>query len=85
MFDNNQVSNQTEAYLLGFLYADGYVTGEVKGRYYVLGISLSQKDASFLEAINTHLHGNIVQKTQGKYLITKLTKCDVRLTEKLLP
>ena len=51
MFESHQVQNELEAYLLGFLYADGYVTGEYHGRYYLLGIGLKAEDKDFLQWI----------------------------------
>ena len=51
MFKSHQVQNELEAYLLGFLYADGYITGKYHGRYYLLGIGLKAEDKDFLQWI----------------------------------
>ena len=39
MFDFDIASNEVEAYLLGFIYADGCITGYRCGKYRVLQIT----------------------------------------------
>lgn len=51
MFDSIQVENEQEAYLLGFLYADGSINTFVSGKYRALTIALQEKDQSFLQNI----------------------------------
>ena len=51
MFDSIQVENEQEAYLLGFLYADGSINTFASGKYRALTIALQEKDQSFLQNI----------------------------------
>ena len=56
MFENDTVSSPEEAYLLGFLYADGCITSkrinsQGEEKFYCLSIGLAEKDLSLLEAI----------------------------------
>lgn len=52
MFDQSTAINEEEAYILGFLYADGFITGRNKnGKYYSVGATISEKDAQLIDNI----------------------------------
>lgn len=59
IFKNTQVISHIEAYILGFIYADGTVLNPNKGNYKMMRISLSTKDSDFLLRLNNYLGGNI--------------------------
>lgn len=62
MFKHASISTEHEAYILGFLYADGFVTGKYKnGKYYSVGSSISSKDRQILNDIHAIfiLHGYV--------------------------
>ena len=53
MFKSPSITTEHEAYVLGFLYADGYVTGKYKnGKYYSVGSSVSISDRQILDDIS---------------------------------
>lgn len=60
LFQGSQVANELEAYLLGFFYADGCVSGFSSGKYRVFSIALAEKDKEYLQwmanVINQYLH-----------------------------
>jgi hypothetical protein len=65
LYKNGVVNNEIDAYLLGFLYADGCVTNKYKGVYKSISISLSIKDKSFLEQIAKYFGVNIKGDVYG--------------------
>lgn len=70
IFQNPQVDNSLEAYLQGFIYADGCITSKksrIDGfvQYYALQIGLNEKDKDFLQKI-TDIFNNALNK---EYLI----------------
>lgn len=88
MFDNPQVQNEIEAYLLGLLYADGCIEGKRYEKYYTLGITLSEKDKIFLQKIlnifNTELNKNYDLKYSANTKSYKITICNVQLINNLI-
>lgn len=60
LFQGNQVSNELEAYLIGFFYADGCVSKFEHDAYRTFRVTLSEKDRDYLQwiadVINEHLH-----------------------------
>ena len=77
MFDNNQVTNEIEAYILGFLYADGCITDYSYDKYRVLSIALSQIDKDYLQQLC-----DIFNNELGKQYTIKHSQntCSYRLT-----
>lgn len=51
MFTSPTIETEVESYILGFLYADGFVTNRVNGKYYSVGATVSRKDDQILEDI----------------------------------
>lgn len=88
MFDKPQVQNEIEAYLLGFIYADGYITSKRCDKYYTLGITLSEKDRLFLQKIlnifNIYLNKKYEMKYQEKTKSYKILICNVELVDNLI-
>lgn len=88
LFNDKIIKTEIEAYLLGFIYADGYITGKKKDKYYTFGITLSEKDENFLLLLNEFIDGSVKrvkQKCQtGYFNSVRLTKCDVKFIEKLI-
>lgn len=66
MFDSDIVKNETEAYLLGFFYADGSVSKEN-----IFSIALAEKDKDFLQ--------NIANILNQAFAVDKKLKYDARL------
>ena len=60
LFQDNQATNELEAYLLGFFYADGCVAKFECGAYRIFTISLCEKDKDYLQwmanILNEHLN-----------------------------
>jgi intein/homing endonuclease len=90
LFKNSKINNEIDAYLFGFIYADGFVTGRVKDKYYTLGITLAEKDSAHLSILNDYIQGNIkdgvvtLKQTNKSYKTTRLTKCSVKLVACLI-
>lgn len=61
MFQNDCVIDQIEAYLLGFIYADGTILFDSsnRARYNTMKIDLAIKDEGFLLMLNDYLNGHI--------------------------
>lgn len=61
MFENEKVANDVEAYILGFLYADGTVVanGAKTKTYKTLNIKVKRTDDEVLFKMNKYLNGNI--------------------------
>lgn len=61
LFREKQVTNQVEAYLLGFIYADGTIlfSSANKARYSTMKIDLAVKDEDFLLRLNEYLRGHV--------------------------
>jgi hypothetical protein len=89
LFENCKVNNEVDAYLLGFIYADGSLTNKVKDKHYSLTIGLSKKDELHLLNLNRFLNGKIrylssnIKGYDKVYESIRLTKCDVSLVENL--
>ncbi len=83
LFLNSKINNEIDAFLLGFLYADGFVTGKYKGQYKALGVTLSKKDESFLCKIASLLETSVKTSKQGKYEIAKCYKYNPSLVQVL--
>lgn len=88
MFDCDQVQTQIEAYLIGFLYADGYITNFTYNKWRALGISLQERDKDFLQNIcdifNSNLSKNYSLKYQSKTKSYKLMICDCSLVQRII-
>ena len=89
MYQNDKVCNEQEAYILGFLYADGFVTCERNGKYYVIGSTVSLKDEQIIIDISNHFNNaKIKYKNQncqtGNFDAISLQICDVKLVEKII-
>jgi intein-encoded DNA endonuclease-like protein len=90
MFENNQVTSEIEAYILGFLYADGSIHGDYKNnkRYYTLSINLKKSDKNYLKKICNIFNKELIKKYTLKYCPKtnsyKLSICSVELNQKLL-
>ena len=70
LFQNHQINNELDAYLLGFFYADGTITDFSYGKYRLFSIALSEKDKDFLQwicdVINENLNKNYTLKYNKK-------------------
>ena len=79
LFQGSQVSNELEAYLIGFFYADGCVTEFKYGAYRLFTISLAEKDKEYLQwmtdTINQHLHTNYKLRYLDKTKSYRLSVC----------
>ena len=88
LFENDQAQNELEAYLLGFFYADGSITGKVKDKYYLLSISQSYSHKDFLQKIcdilNFHLEKDYKLKEDKKLRAYKLTIGNVKMVSNLI-
>lgn len=93
MFENDKVSSPLEAYLLGFIYADGFVSyarpnKECKDIYYALGIGLSIKDRKFLQDItdifNIDLGKSYKLHEQAKTNSVRVVICNKLLVNRLI-
>lgn len=88
LFQNNYVVNELEAYLLGFFYADGSVTGYKYGAYRVFSITLAEKDKDFLQWICNVINDDLNTKYELKYNIKtksyKLNICKKEFIEKII-
>jgi LAGLIDADG-like domain len=89
IFIDNTVSNEVEAYTLGFLYADGFVTSNKKGRYYVVGSTVSLNDEQIILDISKFFKNSKVKYKSsncqtGEFDTISLQICDVKLSERLI-
>ena len=88
IFQDKQVKNELEAYLLGFFYADGCVCGFRNGCYRVFSIALAEKDKDFLQwiadVINKNLNSNYSLKYNENTRSYKLSICKTEFIEKLI-
>lgn len=89
LFKNCKVNNEIDAYLLGFFYADGFVTSKVNGKYYIFGITLSGKDGEFLDKLADILLGvevkmGSVSVKDKSYKTASLVKCDVKFVSDVI-
>lgn len=88
LFQNHQINNELDAYLLGFFYADGTITDFSYGKYRLFSIALSEKDKDFLQwicdVINENLNKNYTLKYNKKTKSYKLTVGDGLFVQKLL-
>lgn len=55
----NDITTSNQAYWLGFIYADGYITSNKKETKYSLGIELQKSDNTHLQKFNRCINGNI--------------------------
>jgi intein/homing endonuclease len=53
----HEIDSELKAYLLGFIFADGWVTHNTKQRNYEFGMELQSRDRCILEALNNELGG----------------------------
>lgn len=92
MFLHNQVSTIEEAYLLGFLYADGFITNKRTNQagediYYSLGLTLQESDKEFLQKVldffNKKLQKTYVLKYHPDRKACSMLIFDVELVRRL--
>ena len=90
LYENNKVNNEIDAYLLGFFYADGFITGRNKknGKYYVFGITLSSKDKDFLNEIakilETKTKDAFSKRYDKSYPTSRLSIGNIKFVETLI-
>lgn len=89
MFLNNEVQNEKEAYLLGLLYSDGFVTNKVNDVYYSVGITTSIKDKDLILNISKYFHRPIIKYKcyscqTGSFEAISLNIFDVKLVKRLI-
>lgn len=89
MFLNETVSDEVEAYILGFLYADGYVTSKVKDKYYVVATTVSIRDEQIVIDMSRYFDkAKIKYKSNncqtGNFDTICMQVCDVNLVERLI-
>lgn len=53
----HEINTPLKAYLLGFIYADGWISYNVENRNYEFGIELTEEDKYVLDLINNELGG----------------------------
>lgn len=87
----NKIDSQNKAYILGFLYADGFIQSARKYSSRKLGISIQEKDKELLEDINKELESTYPIKkyhTSGGYKIgisyVRLLISSPKLCEKVI-
>ncbi|WAX16506.1 hypothetical protein LC76P1_00069 [Lysinibacillus phage LC76P1] len=78
-FDN--IDTEEKAYILGFSYADGYVTKSGDAKYF--GIAISTEDSEILDKINRAMDSNYeiknyMTKENGKYKSTPYSRLLIR-------
>ena len=61
------VNTYTEAYLLGFLYADGCIESSRADKYYTLSMQLAEKDRDFLDNIRKFFNEKLNKTYRLKY------------------
>lgn len=78
-----QIDTQEKAYILGFLYADGYVN-EKKNSVY---LSLQERDKDILEKINNCIQSRplifVVHKKERQYPMYRMVVCSKKVVEDL--
>jgi len=89
MFENEKVANEVEAYILGFLYADGFVTGRKKEKHYVIGSTVSINDEQIILDISKYFSNSTVKYKNnncqtGNFDTISLQICDVKLADRLI-
>jgi|GEM_PF-2915142 len=88
MFLGNQVENEIEAYLLGYIYADGCISQYQSNKFRQLSFGISNKDIKFLQKIadifNQYLDKNYIIKYIDKTNSIKLTICDSEIIGNLV-
>ena len=68
MFDNNQVSNELESYLLGFFYADGCISKYECNSYRMFFVALSEKDKQYLQWMTDIINKSLGTSYELKYV-----------------
>lgn len=54
----NKIDTPLKAYLLGFIYADGWISYNINNRTYEFGMELQSQDKYVLDCINNEIGGN---------------------------
>ncbi|MCK9429156.1 MAG: hypothetical protein M0R17_04070 [Candidatus Omnitrophica bacterium] len=87
MFENG-ITTEIEAYILGFLYADGFVTNKVENKYYMTGITLKYDDHELLEELTKYipfkLHRGFAKIKDKSYEVIKAVYCNVKFTQQII-
>lgn len=68
LFQENKVTNELEAYLLGFFYADGCVSKYQNNAYRCFSVVLAQKDVDFLQWIADVINRDLGTSYTLKYV-----------------
>lgn len=90
LFKNSKINDEIDAYIFGFIYADGYLTSRKNDTYYALGITLSRKDEEYLKTINNYINGKIstsnvsLKQTNKIYETVEIMKCSVSFVKTLI-
>lgn len=94
MFKHPSITTEHEAYILGFLYADGFVTGRYKnGKYYSVGATVKKTDRQILDDISAlflsagyprHIKNRVVSTNGKKYEETSWRIGNVDLVQNLI-
>lgn len=88
MFKNNLINNELDAYLLGFFYADGTITGFSCGKYRLFSITVAEKDKEYLQwicnTINEKLNKNYSLKYNENTKSYKISIGDGLFIQKLI-
>ena len=90
LFHGNQVKDQIEAYLLGFIYADGTILFKSTNKNYfnTMKIDLAIQDEDYLLKINEYLNGKIsyhsVFLNQKEFEQIRLAIYNVNLVNRLI-
>lgn len=80
-YDFSKVSNEIEAYILGFIYADGYILDSPHNR---LGIMLSVKDKKLLERIGNYISKDIpIRHQYGEFETVRFILCRKEVVQNL--
>lgn len=81
-YNFDKISNHTEAYILGFIYADGFVMGKPFNRF---GIMLARRDEELLKDISSYISDEVPLKydERGEFKSVRLIICRKELIENL--
>lgn len=88
MFLNEEVVSKEESYILGFLYADGCISGKKNEKYYTIKIVQKESEKEFIQSIADWFNINLKKDYKLKYIKKTnsymLNICDVQLVSRLI-